>query len=134
MSYEASLRLASRLDGFCAADCMWSHYPWPRMSFDWPSYRDAVCDDVEGQPAIIVNDKHGVQVGWLCCSHPTTDMHMAGTGTIVYSVVIRRDHPRALRVLMQEFKRYCMDIGAQWYHITHREDETTFRSRIHKLR
>lgn len=134
MSYVVSQSLANRVDGFCAADCMWAAYPWPRMSFDWLDYCLLVCNEVEDQHAIIVRDKHGVQVGWLCHSGLTTDMHMAGTGVIVYSVVVRPDHPKALRLLMHEFRQYCRSGGAEWYHITHREDETTFRSRIHKLR
>jgi len=133
MSYRVASVVASKGDAHRAAHTMYYKYPWPRLSFDWEEYAGLVGDEVEGHKAIIAYTETGVQVGWLCISDVTFDIHVKGMGIVVHHTVVDPDHHAALRVMMRGLQDYCRALGLQWYHITHRTGELTFRSQFHYL-
>lgn len=133
MSYRAAKSVASKGDAYRAAYAMYHDYPWPKLTFELGEYAELVAEEAEGHSAIIAYADNGMQVGWLCISDVTFDIHVKGMGIVVHHTVVNPNHRAALRVLLRELRSYCRSLGLQWYHITHRTGELTFRSQFHYL-
>lgn len=88
---------------------------------------------IEGAPAAVVADAAtGRQVAWLVYDIDY-DLHMPDRGAVVYHLVLDRDYPHALRVLMRDFLAMLREQGCSWYQTTRRENETTFVSTFKRL-
>lgn len=132
MSFRVELRLATEADAYCAADCMWACYPWPKQRFEWLEYRGLVVEEVTGRDAFILY-RGDLQVGWAAVLGAVDDIHLPGLGMHVVHLVTRPDYSGASAFLLRHLLAYARKNNLAWINTTNRISELEFRSKFHLI-